>query len=102
MTASVSTARFRITPLTGDPYVVRCRQADFIAWDKTAPRMQWGSSRDVPFLFSSFLAWSAARREGRFAGTFDAFCDEVADLDPVRDDTEADVIPPTLPAPSPA
>lgn len=101
MTASVSTSRFRITPLEGDPYVVRCRQTDFIAWDKTAPRMQWGTSRDVPFLFSSFIAWNAARREGMFPGSFDAFCDSVSDLDPLRDDDEDDTARPTQRAASP-
>jgi hypothetical protein len=36
------------------------------------------------FIFAAFLAYQGAQREGFYAGTFDAFCDALADLTPVR------------------
>ena len=62
------------------------RTADYVAYDRAAAKHGWGSSQTSPFLFSAFLAYSAARRAGHTpAGqTFDAFCDTVADVSPYR------------------
>lgn len=100
-----STTRFTITADDDSTYVVRIRQADYVAWDKTSLRHKWGSSADSPFLFSSFLAYNAAKREGHVPDgqSFDAFCDQVLDVHPFRDDTEEDgEARPTRRAASPA
>lgn len=84
---SIQGARMNIT--MGDrAFVVRVTQRDYIHWDKVAPRHKWGSSQDVPFLFSTFLSWSAARRGDQFTGTFDEWCDVVDDVTPLKGEDE--------------
>lgn len=64
-------------------FVVRTGQTrDLIAWDKLMSRKFDRAGQ--PFIFAAFLAWTAAQREGFYAGTFDAFTDELSDLTPVR------------------
>ena len=91
----------------GRDFVVKTGNRDRIAWDRTAPRKGWKADTQ-PFYFANFLAWSAARREELFDGTFDGPGGwlEVADeLTPVRladDDAAAEAAevrptPPTAP-----
>ena len=81
--------RMRVAMNDGAEYVVRITNRDRVAWDKTAPRHKWGSATEVPFLASTFLAWSAAYREGLTDLKFEAFsdaCDDLADIT-TEDDT---------------
>jgi hypothetical protein len=81
--------RMHVTMADGSEFTVRITNRDRVAWDKTAPRHKWGSASDVPFLASTFLAWSAAYREGHTTLTFERFqeqCDDLADLKPDEDD----------------
>jgi hypothetical protein len=56
--------------------------SDLIAWDKLMSR-KFDRATQV-FIFAAFLAYQGAQREGFYPGTFDAFCDALADLTPVR------------------
>ena len=70
----------------GRDFVVKTGNRDRIAWDRTAPRKNWTTEKH-PFIFGNFLAWSAARREGLYDGTFDGpggWLDVADDLTPVR------------------
>ena len=65
-----------------EPFTVRVTNRDYLAWDKTSVRQKPVWKADVsPFLFATFLAWSAARREGKFDGYFDAFAEVCDDID---------------------
>ena len=80
--------RMRVAMADGSEYVVRITNRDRVAWDKTAPRHKWGSATEVPFLASTFLAWSAAYREGLTDLKFEAFadaCDDLADITTTED-----------------
>jgi hypothetical protein len=87
-----------VTMVNGDHFVVKVRNRDYIAWDMTAPRKKWDAQRQ-PFLFGTFLAYSAAKREGLFAGTFDGREDGswINSVDDV-DQRVAKRVPPTRPA----
>jgi len=37
---------------------------DLIAWDMTRAKHRWPEVKDAPFLWLTFIAWHAARREG--------------------------------------
>jgi hypothetical protein len=76
---------------------VKLQQRDYIAWDKTAARHKWGSAQDSPFIFQTFVAFAAAKRDGLLppaVTSFDAFCDAIADVSPAATD-EDDVTRPT-------
>jgi hypothetical protein len=67
----------------GTEFVVRTgKTSDLIAWDKLMSR-KFDRATQV-FIFAAFLAYQGAQREGFYPGTFDAFCDALADLTPVR------------------
>lgn len=77
---------------------------DFLAWDMTRPRHKWPILQEAPFLWLTFMAWSAARRTGAIAQdhTWERWRDEVLDVQVVKGDPEgpdASVVDPFLAAP---
>jgi hypothetical protein len=78
----------RVSMNDGAEYTVRITNRDRVAWDKTAPRHKWGSASDVPFLASTFLAWSASYREGLTDLKFEQFSEACDDLVDVTDKDE--------------
>src|SRR4051812_10078915 len=69
----------------GSEFVVRTGGTkDLVAWDRTCAR-KYDRKKQL-FIFTPFLAWNAARREGFYTGTFDGpggFLDSTDDLTPV-------------------
>lgn len=91
-----------VTLLDGRQFSVTVRNRDYLAWDMTAPRRKWNAQQQ-PFVFGNFLAWSAAKRDGLFDGTFDgrepgSWWNSVDDID---QSAQAAAIPPTRPAVAP-
>jgi hypothetical protein len=90
----------------GTEFVVRTGQTrDLIAWDKLMSR-KFDRSAQV-FIFAAFLAYQGAVREGYFAGSFDAFTDQLDDMTPVRAADEpaepaGEPVPPTTRTAPPA
>lgn len=89
----------------GTSFTVQALNPDLIRWDRQAAKLGWPTAQAAPFLWMTFLAWSAARREGAIPAdlsweTFgDTRCvqvrtitDEVGDLDGV-DPTPRAVVP---------
>jgi hypothetical protein len=72
---------FRIYMEGGDQLVARVTNRERVLWDKTAPKHKWGQAQDVSSLSTTFCIWGALRRQGDYAGTFDAFCDAMEDFD---------------------
>lgn len=91
--------RTQITLNDGTTLVVRVLNPDYLRWDLSRGKKGWPSGQEAPFLFATFLAWSAAKREGAYEGTYEAFAEAATDVTPLDTDAEAgDVIRPTLPA----
>lgn len=91
-----------VTMIDGRQFSVTVRNRDYLDWDLIAPRRKW-QGQAQPFIFGNFLAWSAARREGQFDGTFDgrepgSWWNAVADID---QSATATTVPPTRPAAAP-
>ena len=65
---------------------------DYILFETTAKRQKppWGGISDNPARWEAFVSWSAFRRTGQYAGSFDAFLD---DVDMVEASQEIDVDP---------
>jgi hypothetical protein len=85
--------RMRVSMADGATFDVRITNRDRVAWDKTAPRHKWGAATEVPFLASTFLAWSAAYREGLTELKFERFQEECDDLSDLSADGEDDARP---------
>lgn len=83
----------RVVLEDGTEFSVRTVNRDYIRWDKTPPARRGGvkAFQDAPFIFASFLAWSAARRLELTALTFDQFL-ELAEVVDRQAETE---VPPT-------
>lgn len=95
--------RTRVTFVDGHEIVVRVLNPDYLRWDLSRGKRGWPAGSEAPFLFATFLAWSAAKREGVIADmTYESFTEQCVDVTPIRQDEEkdpGDVIRPTLPAP---
>lgn len=95
----------KVTMVDGTSFTVRITNRDYVAWDRTAPRKKWGKAEDVPFLAATFMAYTAARREGRTTLPFDQpgvenWCDSVDEVDSRADDEDGpDVARPTQKGP---
>jgi hypothetical protein len=87
--------RMRVLMAGGAEFEVRITNRDRVAWDKTAPRHKWGTVAEVPFLASTFLAWSASYREGLTDLKFEAFEKECDHLEDLRADEAGDDARPT-------
>lgn len=46
---------------------------DRTRWDLTAPRQNWPSIQEAPFLFMTFVAWAGLKRLGIYAEEFERF-----------------------------
>ena len=68
------TPRFRIHLRDGQILEVQAFNVDQLAWDRTAAKHGWPAAQSAPLTWATFVAWSAARREGRIDGmTWDTF-----------------------------
>lgn len=66
-------------------FEVRVDNRDYVRWDKTAPRRNWtGTSH--PFIFQSFVGWSAAERKGHTRLNFDQFLELAVEVQDLKDE----------------
>jgi hypothetical protein len=82
---------------------VQTLNPDLILWDRTRAKHKWPDIQSAPFLWLTFLAWAACRREGRIPrdltwDEWEATTLNVANLNADDDDDAAD---PTRPGPGP-
>lgn len=71
-----------VTMLDGNTYTVKVGNPDRVRWDMTRSKHNWPSAGDAPFLMTTFMAWSALKREGLYSGTWEQFSDtDCVDLD---------------------
>ena len=70
--------RLEIRLDTGEVFEVQALNPDLIRWDRTAAQRHWPAGSVAPFLWMTFLAWSAAKREGLIPSdmSFETFGDE--------------------------
>lgn len=96
--------RIAVTLDDGSEFTVQALNPDLLRWDRMASRNGWPNAQSAPFLWLTFLAWSAAKRTGAIpdAMTWETFgdercievraiTDEVGDLDGV-DPTPLEVV----------
>jgi len=73
---TLETPRLTVTLADGRTLTVQAMNPDMILWDRTAAKHGWPSMAKAPFLWMTFLAWSALRRTGQLAEvTWETFSD---------------------------
>ena len=74
-------ARVRLTD--GRVLEARVINPDYLRWDRTRAKHGWPQATEAPYVYMTFLAWSALRREGELAETVtweefsDRLCEQV-------------------------
>src|SRR5262245_21351922 len=97
----LSTTRVEVILDDGATLTAQVTNADFIRWDRTAAKHGWPTIQAAPFLWLSFVAWSALRREGQLPDsyTWDRFADggalQVRNLTTDEGTEDEDVADPT-------
>jgi len=72
----------------GDVFDVTTKTADYLLFETTAKRHKWGGISDNPALWEAFLAFSAARRVGKFAGTWEQFTAQVDMVEAIAEESD--------------
>jgi hypothetical protein len=80
--------RVRVVRDGQDDLEVQADNRDLILWDRTRIRHKWPKFDEAPFLWLTFLSWSAARRSGAIPAelTYERWEAEVLDVTSVDDD----------------
>ena len=93
------TPTVRVQMADGRVLSARVFNADFIRWDRTRAKHGWAQGQEGPFMYSTFLAWSALTREGQIPGmTWEEFSErqaEVVDIDRGATEAETNGVDPT-------
>jgi hypothetical protein len=87
----------------GAEFTVQATNRDLVMYEREAARRKWPTPQVAPFTWLTFLAWSAARREGLIAGdvTLPAFELVTLDVHNLSEDDEDDEVTPTPPGHEP-
>lgn len=91
----MKSAQVTTTLTDGTVLTVRTVMRDIINFENTAKRQKppWGGINENPGRWESFVTWSALKRTGQVDKPYEAFVDEIADIEFDFDD-----VIPTSPA----
>lgn len=72
MGSSLTTHRVTVT-LAGkdEPLELVTRNPDLVRFDITRPKHGWPDPETAPMLWTTFIAWAAAKRTGVYEGTWE-------------------------------
>lgn len=75
--------KITVTMADREAWVVDTRPIDNVRFEDTARKHRWGTVQDSPMRYMYFLAYAASTRNGHFPVSkgFDAFLDELVDVD---------------------
>lgn len=72
-TGAIPGHRVHVILEDGASFTVRIDNRDFVAFDRLRPKLKLPDAKEAPFLFQTFLAWHAGRREGLHALRVETF-----------------------------
>lgn len=88
-----------------DPEVleVQTLNPDLILWDMTSARHKWPPVKDAPFMWMTFLAWAALRREARIPTdlTWEVWRETTLNITNLAEDDDEQAVDPTQQAAEP-
>lgn len=98
----LSTPRIRIVREGHEDLELQTTNADLVSWDRTRYKHKWPKVDEAPFLWLTFIGWSAARRTGAITPEhrYEAWESEVLEVDAVADEEDEEGTP-TQPGPEP-
>src|SRR5215471_1380438 len=97
----------KVTMADGAVHDVQTANPDLVRFDMTRGRMHWPDAREAPFLWLTFVAWAALKREHALPDdmTWETFseteCVGIDALNVVTAPGEVGPASPTLPSPEP-
>ena len=92
--AGLTIPRLRVYPADGDPYEVQALNPDLLRFEDTAAKHRWAGPGQAPFRWLTFLAWSASKRTGLTALTWDEFKDSTLQVENLEGAATASPTPP--------
>lgn len=105
MDIRLNTPRLSVLRESDDtPLELQTTNADLIRWDRTRAKHKWPKVDDAPFLWLTFIAWSAARRSKVIGPdlTYETWEADVLQVEVENDDDPEDETGrPTPPGPNP-
>jgi hypothetical protein len=95
--AKLSTPRVEVIREGFEPFEVQTDNRDLVRFDKTRNRQRppWPDPQQAPMMWLTFIAWSAASRQGCIPPdvTYDQWEQQVLDINSLSDDEEEDGAP---------
>lgn len=88
ITTEVPTLKVPVIDVTmenGDSFHVQTDNRDLLRWDETSSRKGWADPSKAPFLWMTFIGWSALKRTGQYAGSWDQFRAEAVEVASAED-----------------
>lgn len=76
---------------------IQTTNADLVLWDRTRIKHKWPKFDEAPFLWITFLAWSAARRSGLISPDlkYEQWESDVMEIEQIEDESDDDAGRPT-------
>jgi hypothetical protein len=96
----LSLPRVRVLRDGQDPLEIQILNPDLLRWDVTRGKHRWGTMKDSPNLWMTFIAWAAMTRTGLTSQTWETFMAETLEVLPVTE-TEGDPAGPGVADPFP-
>jgi len=86
-----------------EPFDVQTGNPDLIRWDETRTKHKWPKYDEAPFLWITFIAWSASRRENLVGPevTWEIWKSTTMEISAVDPDEDDETGSPTPPGPGP-
>ena len=91
MDVRLTTPRLKVIRESDDTILeLQTTNADLIRWDRTRAKHKWPTIEEAPFLWLTFLGWSAARRSKVIGPdvTYEAWEADVLQVDSNDDDDD--------------
>lgn len=89
-TPSLKAPRLRVVLQDGTEHEVQADNRDLLQWDRTRAKHRWPSGQEAPFVWLTFLAWHALRREGLTALSLTEFEEAALEVGPAEDEEGAE------------
>jgi hypothetical protein len=99
----LTSPRVRVVREGYDDLEIQTANPDLIRWDETRVKHKWPPFQEAPFLWLTFISWAAARRTGAIPSehTWEAWRNEVLDVDNLDKPDDDEIGTPFPPGPEP-
>lgn len=97
-TVKLTSPNISVLMRDGTSWTVQTENEDLVSWDMVRAPRKWPKLDDAPFLWLTFLAWNAGKRDGLHELPWDQFKTDCRQVSTADSDDEAENVGPTLSA----